>query len=384
MSNGSGGGFDRGQRVGDGVQRCPAPGPQAGAPAGQPGQPGQAAGPGPAARPQAAGAPARDQRTYWIGIQLIDQDDVPIPDERYTLAQERGALSQEGQLDGLGSARLDNVRYSHDSFAATFPALSWLLVDFVAQRDERFPLPAGVEAVPRRNGSPSYDCDYEVQPGDCIASIAAGHGMVRNTIWNHARNAQLRASAGRDRYILNPGDRVYIPPLEPKEAHVLLPQKWHVFRVKREWTRLQVIVERLDKPRAGTPYTLELERSGGGRTWGAQGNTSSAGLVSQRIPPDATAGTLTVGTGAEQDLFRLLLGHIDPIDEIAGQQGRLGNLGYGPCACTGEQDKPTTEAMLFFEMAHAPRSLSGRDDRKTTVAHLEPNERKLLTKQYGC
>ncbi len=76
----------------------------------------------PPARP--AGAERHRERVdsslTWISIELVGEDDLPIPGERYRITLDDGSI-HEGRLDSLGRARVDGI----DPGAAkvTFPAL---------------------------------------------------------------------------------------------------------------------------------------------------------------------------------------------------------------------------------------------------------------------
>jgi hypothetical protein len=59
--------------------------------------------PGPAERP-----PLAWDTIHWIEIQLIGEDGKPIPSERYRIQLPNGRI-EEGQLDGNGMARVDNI-----------------------------------------------------------------------------------------------------------------------------------------------------------------------------------------------------------------------------------------------------------------------------------
>ena len=57
--------------------------------------------------------------------------------------------------------------------------------------------------------------DYEIQQGDCLASIARNSGLLWETIWNRPENSNLR-TLRVDPNILFPGDILFIPDKDPQ------------------------------------------------------------------------------------------------------------------------------------------------------------------------
>ncbi len=51
--------------------------------------------------------PCQDSKT-WIEVQLVDQDDVPVPDQRY-LVQLPDGSQMSGNLDAEGKVRFDPI-----------------------------------------------------------------------------------------------------------------------------------------------------------------------------------------------------------------------------------------------------------------------------------
>jgi len=160
--------------------------------------------------------------------------------------------------------------------------------------------------------------DYEVQQGDCLNSIAKVHGLLWTVIWNHPRNASLKAKR-KDPNILYPGDVLFIPEknlrIESGET-----QQSHTFVLKDSSCKLKITLLCNDKPRASEPYRLTIDGVV------SQGQTNSSGSLEQTIEPDASVGHLSL-TNVNED-YDLLLGHMDPITEISGIQMRLQNLGF--------------------------------------------------------
>src|SRR5689334_3839064 len=147
--------------------------------------------------------------------------------------------------------------------------------------------------------------EHEAQQGDCISSIAFAHGFDPKAVWEHPRNAELRALRGCLNVLL-PGDVVFVPDRQPKTVAVTTGRR-HRFRRRGvpEVLRLQFL-DAEGQARAGLPYTLsigELQR---------QGKTGTDGVLAEPIPPDARLARLVIGEGEEQQVFELRLGELDP------------------------------------------------------------------------
>ena len=55
-----------------------------------------------------------------------------------------------------------------------------------------------------------------VNAGDCIDSIAYGHGMLWKSIWNHPENQELKQRR-KDPNVLAEGDEVFVPEIELRD-----------------------------------------------------------------------------------------------------------------------------------------------------------------------
>ncbi len=215
--------------------------------------------------------------------------------------------------------------------------------------------------------------EYVVQPGDCMSSIAKDHGYLWETLWNHPANAELNA-VRKDPNILLPGDRVTLPPREPKQEAGQTEMR-HRFMRRGEPCSLVLRLQQDHKPRVNAPYVLTVDQSGANavrqRTF--SGVTDAEGKIEVLIPNNARRGVLLVGAAPERDEYIIDLGRIDPIDTWSGVQTRLNNLGYA-CEQTGEFDEPTREALNAFRAAEG---LERSED-------IDEPTRARLKERHGC
>lgn len=232
---------------------------------------------------------------------------------------------------------------------------------------------------------PVGEGEYVVQSGDCMSSIAITHGHFWETLWNDPANAALKKARGNPNILL-PGDRVTIPPLRPK-AEPRANNARHRFVKKGVPTKFRLrLVEEVredvaepeapppryvgkdvytedpkadaraveERPRANVPYRLEIQgKQITGKTDGggyleitlAEGTEGEARLL---LNPDTL----------RQEEFRIMLGHLDPIDEITGVKQRLANLTFDCGDRSSEMTPGLREAIAAFQQ-HVGINVSG-------------------------
>lgn len=196
---------------------------------------------------------------------------------------------------------------------------------------------------------------YTIKPGECISSVAFAHGLFPDTIWNDPENREIREKR-KSPNILHPGDIVAIPEKKIKEESAATAQT-HRFLRKGvpEKFKMQFLDEK-NNPLANQKYIIEIDGIL------SKGSTDGDGKIEQSIPPNARGGKIVIGE--LRDEYLLNFGHIDPIEEISGVQGRLNNLGYDCGLIDGVLGKQTKEALLAYQNDHGLNK-SGDIDEET-------------------
>lgn len=200
--------------------------------------------------------------------------------------------------------------------------------------------------------------EYEVQPGDCLSSIAFEYGLNWRTIWNDPANRALRERR-KDPNILLPGDRLHIRPSQTKE-HSCPTDAKHTFVKAGVSEKLRlVMLDAESKPRAKLAWRVSIDRREP-----ISGQTGQNGVIELPITPNAKSAELKVIEGESEQSFHLDLGHLDPISSVRGVQGRLNGQGYD-CGPVDGIIGPRTAAALksFQEDCHLP--VTGELDKAT-------------------
>ena len=207
---------------------------------------------------------------------------------------------------------------------------------------------------------------YLVKQGDCISTIAESKGFFWEDIWNHDRNAALRAKRANPN-VLRAGDEVFIPDNAPRQEPCVTGQT-HLFRLKSVPVYLRFkLVDDGFLPRPGVRYTLRVD--------GVQmtGTSKADGMIEHVIDPQARSATLTIddagadGADGEREEYQFDLGHLDPVEQAGGLQARLRNLGYLPGEITGHMDAATRAALESFQHDH-DLPATGEPDEQTRQA----------------
>lgn len=196
---------------------------------------------------------------------------------------------------------------------------------------------------------------HKVAKGECVLSIATRHGLMPETVWNHAENSELR-SKRKDMNVLKPGDVLTIP--DARVTEVSKPaEKRHRFRRKGVPGKIKIQILENGEPRKNESYTLDID---GTRT---EGTTDDQGYVSFNVPAEARRGEVSfynTETGGT-DTFSFNLGTVDPIETEEGQAQRLSNLGYDT---ESGLESGLESAIEHFQSDHG-LEVTGQADRST-------------------
>jgi putative peptidoglycan binding protein/LysM domain-containing protein len=190
---------------------------------------------------------------------------------------------------------------------------------------------------------------HTVAQGEHLSSIAKKYGFsTYKTIWDHGQNADLK-SKRQNPNVIFPGDRLFIPDkIEKIEARGT--EAKHRFELKTEKLRLRLVLEdQYEKPIANAPCELHIENDIRHVTSDGQGK------IEQEIPSNAERARLIIRskeTSLDDLILPINIGHLDPVDEITGQQARLSNLGYYTGPVDGQENDDLRLAVEEFQCDH--------------------------------
>lgn len=204
---------------------------------------------------------------------------------------------------------------------------------------------------------------YIVASGDSIPSIAKDNGFFWKTLWNRPENAELK-QLRKDPNLLFPGDEVFIPEKELKEEDKAVDQK-HKFKRKGEPLKIKMQLKMLGEPRKNEEYIIDID---GTKT---RGTTDGDGKLEHLIPGNSRGGSLSLNGGKE--VIPILLGVLDPVEELSGVQQRLNNLGLKAGAEDGQLSDETKSALKDFQERHElPATGEANDETKAKLKEVHP------------
>ena len=264
--------------------------------------------------------PPKPEELVWIGIMLVNQDGVPVPNRPYRVVGPDGQTTQ-GQLDSHGTAFVRN-------------------------------LPAGSCQVWCPDYAPHDELTHVVEPGQHISGIAQAYGFEDYTVvWKHGKNAALAKK--RDvAHAFNEGDEVYVPALAPKPVDKPTGAK-HTFTIKQSPLKLRVKLLGTDmKPVTDAACTLD----------GTALTSDGDGVVEIPVDKLAESSTLTVD-GTDQ---AMTIGRLNTVDDatVAGWKARLFNLGFLMDPSLPDADGEVVFALQDFQAEHS-LDVSGKFDDAT-------------------
>lgn len=196
--------------------------------------------------------------------------------------------------------------------------------------------------IPEERPSDGY---HVVQQGEWISKISAQYGIVSDwrRVWNHPKNSDLRQKR-KEPNVIFPGDLLFIPELESREENCTTDNR-HRFKLKTGKKKLKLVLRDWDdKPRTGVICALEISN----HLYGEKTKTDEQGKLEFEIPEGVSVARLLVGKNGSE-VYEVLVGHLDPIDEVSGYQQRLSNLGYYSGEIDGIDGPETKSATRSFQ-----------------------------------
>jgi N-acetylmuramoyl-L-alanine amidase len=213
---------------------------------------------------------------------------------------------------------------------------------------------------------------YTVKQGDHIAGLAARFGFTDYlVIWNHPNNADLKKKRVNPN-VLYPGDSVYIPDRNPGECSRPTDNQ-HKFVLKRKPLKLRLTLrDQYERPIANAPCVLMVDSESHNLTSDADGK------LELEIPPTASDTRLVIQDTEETPYggmsIPIKIGHLDPVEEVTGQQARLNSLGYFHGEIDGQAGPDFEIAVEEFQCEH-----------KLTVDGIcGPQTQAKLKEVHGC
>ena len=223
---------------------------------------------------------------------------------------------------------------------------------------------------------------YTVLQGDCLSSIASKY-RFRNwrTIYDHPENEALKRNRPNPNQMY-PGDKVFIPERETKKAAIVTGRN-HVFTVNTFPMHLRfVVIDDNWIPFRNKRYELRVDSQPklySGVTAASGGAIEHPQQNEPKIEAEAKEAEVTIWLDDDRSrppsVWRLKLGHLDPIEEITGVQKRLANLGF-PVKKLDDKEllPPAIEALMAFQ-TQAGLEVSGKNDQTTKDALLKIHDR---------
>ena len=207
-----------------------------------------------------------------------------------------------------------------------------------------------------------------IREGEYLTQIAARLGARPEDLWNHPKNAELRAKR-EHMDILRAGDILFLPDEPPRVPLTLKKGTANRYTVTLPKVKLSLVLRDGDVPLPNEPFVIK----GAGAL--IEGTTDASGRLTVDISVRVREGEILL---PKQGLsFPLHIGNMDPVREDSGVQKRLENLGFYSAPSSADEDAAAAAlkaAVIAFQSAHQLEANGTIDD----------EFRQLLTREHGC
>lgn len=236
--------------------------------------------------------------------------------------------------------------------------------------DEEISPPSKTEPILPPLTYPKRPCWIDIKQGDCLVSIAAYYQLKPEFILQQSENKKISEDKNRVHNQLMLGDKIYIPAADNEYLSVSIADKT-VFKLKpAATTTISIRFLCGGKARKNLPCRLEINDTY------IENNTDERGSVSFDIPALQRNCRLLAEETIEQEkmieIYQLMLGYLDPINEKSGLKARLAHLGH---FIIDEDESDETQlplAIKRFQKAaeiEVTGTISKDDEKKLKEAH---------------
>jgi hypothetical protein len=205
---------------------------------------------------------------------------------------------------------------------------------------------------------------YVIRQGDFLLKLAVRFGFDAEEVWNDPKNDDLR-QVRKNPNILHPGDILYIPAKPAPSGLDVLAGTVNGYTAVVPRTEVKLMLRAGKKRFLSQPCTVEGMKTEKPLKTDGEGNLTLSVPVSVKelvvCVVDREAAKAPKAAHVDPTVrFRILLGHMDPVEERSGLRARLTHLGYY-VPMQEDEEAELREAVLAFQCA-AGLPLTGEPD----------------------
>jgi hypothetical protein len=228
--------------------------------------------------------------------------------------------------------------------------------------------------APKRpfNQGPAGQGDHTVAQGECLESIGFDKRIGWKKLFDLPENQELKDARGCHNILL-PGDKVHVPDPERKEEEVQTGTEPHVFLRSGAKTTISFKLRRRGKPLENHPCQLTCNDEPSELSTDADGVLEGCVILVAESEAELKTGFGDLTPDWVERDYEVLIGHLDPINELSGVKGRLNNLGYNCGLPNNEEDTDMTYQLEVFQVTHG-LNVTGKPDEDTRKTLLDIHE----------
>jgi hypothetical protein len=208
---------------------------------------------------------------------------------------------------------------------------------------------------------------YVIRQGDYLTKLAYTMGFDADDVWNHPKNAAL-CDLRKDMDVLCPGDILYVP-RDERPALPITAGTTNRFTAAVPVTTVNLVLHVEGRALADEPFEVQ------GLGESISGTTDGEGRLS--IPVPVHVPEVHVHLPKRNEVYPILIGHLDSATERSGIRARLTNLGYLRYHHAELDEELLRRALVAFARDH------GGDEASEPGEAIELGSSKALKAAHG-